>query len=421
MSARASSNRYRSGLAALAIAGVAIGALLLAGPLEAGSSTLPAGNLVQNPGGEADVGANDSNTTVAPQGWVTTGTFSAVRYGAPDFLTTAFAAQIGGGSNFLSGGRNAPVSTATQVIDVSGSTTEIDAGGVQAKLSAYLGGYTSQKDAGMADAVFLSATDAQLGSVRVGPVGPTDRQGKTTLLVRSATGDVPKGTTKIKVVLTSTRADGTYNDGYFDNIALELGHRPAAREANAHRRLLGQGAGRDASADRPNQGHVGGVPRQRQGDRSRHQGAVRAALQGIRAPGTAEGDRSCPSRRKSHSDHQDGPAMLTGTDSRCTSPTRRTVAGNPGPRRATDEERQRWRRLISPLGCATAALGANRRPRTPRRPRLGEPVRPSRGLAWSFPEFGKKGNQWKLSARGVPCQFAHRRGRRSSSARPVLG
>ena len=28
------------------------------------------------------------------------------------------------------------------------------------------------------------------------------------------------------------------------------------------------------------------------------------------------------------------------------------------------------------------------------------------GPAWSFPEFGKKGNQWKVSARGVPCQFA---------------
>jgi hypothetical protein len=226
MRARASLNGCRSTIAALTIAGATIGALLVAGPLEAKSSTLPVGNLVQNPGGEADQGANDSYTTVAPQGWVTTGTFSAVRYGAPDFLTTAFAGQIGGGNNFLSGGRNAPLSTATQVIDVSGATAEIDAGGVQAKLSAYLGGYTSQKDAGMVDAVFLTTTDSQLGSVRVGPVAPADRQGKTTLVMRSATAAVPKGTTKIKVVLTSTRADGTYNDGYLDNISLELGTAP---------------------------------------------------------------------------------------------------------------------------------------------------------------------------------------------------
>jgi hypothetical protein len=122
----------------------------------------------------------------------------------------------------MSGGRNAPLSTATQIIDVSGAATEIDAGGVQAKLSAYLGGYTSQKDAAMVDAVLLSATDAPLGTVRVGPVTPVDRQSKTTLVPRSATTAVPKGTTKIRVVLTSTRADGTYNDGYMDNISLEL-------------------------------------------------------------------------------------------------------------------------------------------------------------------------------------------------------
>ena len=195
----------------------------MAGPLQAKSSALPAGNLVQNPGGEADVGAKDANTTVAPQGWSTTGTFSAVQYGAPDFLTTAFSAQIGGGNNFMSGGRNAPLSTATQTIDVSTAAPDIDAGGVQAKLSGYLGGYTSQKDSAMVDVTFLSATDAALGSLRIGPVTPADRQSKTTLVSRAATAAVPKGTTKIKVVLTSTRADGTYNDGYMDNISLTLG------------------------------------------------------------------------------------------------------------------------------------------------------------------------------------------------------
>ena len=218
--------RHRSSVATVMIVAATCGALLLAGPLNARSSTLPAGNLVQNPGGEADQGANNSSTVVPPQGWVTTGTFSVVKYGAPDFLTTAFAAQIGGGSNFLSGGRNAPVSTATQTIDVSGAAAEIEAGGVQAKLSAYLGGYTSQKDAGMVVATFLNAGDAPLGTVKVGPVTPADRQSKTTLVLREATASVPQGTTKITVVLTSTRSDGTYNDGYFDNISLVLGGTP---------------------------------------------------------------------------------------------------------------------------------------------------------------------------------------------------
>ena len=223
MSTRARLTGRRSSVAVLAIAAVTVCALLVAGPLQAQPSALPAGNLIQNPGGEADPTANDSNTVIPPQGWTTTGTFTSIRYGAPDFLTTAFAAQIGGGTNFFSGGRNAPLSTATQTIDVSAAAPDIDAGGVQAKLSAYLGGYLSQKDAGMVDATFLSATDTALGTVRVGPVTPADRQSKTTMVLRSATAAVPKGTTKIKVVLTSTRADGTYNDGYMDNISLELG------------------------------------------------------------------------------------------------------------------------------------------------------------------------------------------------------
>jgi hypothetical protein len=202
----------------------ALGALLAAGPLGARPVALPAGNLVQNPGGESDVGAATSNSTVTPQGWSTTGTFSAVQYGLSDFfgLDAAFSATIGGGKNFFTGGRNAGVSTATQTIDVSVAATEIDAGGVQAKLSAFLGGYASQPDAAMAEAVFLGATDAQLGTARVGPVTPADRNSKTTLLPRSANAAVPAGTRKIKIVLTATRGDGTYNDGYFDNIALEL-------------------------------------------------------------------------------------------------------------------------------------------------------------------------------------------------------
>ncbi len=219
---RARLNGHRSSIGAVAIAAATVGALLVAGPLQARSSALPTGNLVQNPGGEADQPPTDTNAVVPPQGWTTTGTFTSIRYGSPDFLTTAFAAQIGGGNNLFTGGKNAPLSTATQLIDVSAAAADIDAGGVQAKLSAYLGGYASQKDAAMVDATFLSATDASLGSLRIGPVTPADRNFKNTLLPRAGTAEVPKGATKIKVVLTSTRADGTYNDGYMDNISLEL-------------------------------------------------------------------------------------------------------------------------------------------------------------------------------------------------------
>ena len=212
-----------SGAGVLAVAAAAaIGALLGAGPLQARSSALPSGNLVQNPGAEADVAANNASKIVTPTGWSTTGSFTSVQYDTPDFHLNGVSATIGGGKNFFAGGPNAALSTATQTIDVSGATTEIDAGGVQAKLSAFLGGYASQPDLPTMDAVFLDATGIQLGTARLGPVTAADRQSKTTLLSRSGAAAVPKGTRTIKVVLTATRGDGSYDDGYFDNISLEL-------------------------------------------------------------------------------------------------------------------------------------------------------------------------------------------------------
>lgn len=64
-------------------------------------------------------------------------------YGAlGDRPDKAFAASIGGGANFFSGGPGgipAPP-TASQAIDVSDAAVEIDAGGVAATLKAFIGG-----------------------------------------------------------------------------------------------------------------------------------------------------------------------------------------------------------------------------------------------------------------------------------------
>jgi hypothetical protein len=58
--------------------------------------------------------------------------------------------------------------------------------------------------------------------VQLGPVTADDRNGLTSLLLRSQNGPVPPGTRQIHVVLTMTRLDGDYNDGYADNISLSL-------------------------------------------------------------------------------------------------------------------------------------------------------------------------------------------------------
>jgi hypothetical protein len=214
----ASQTRFGVGL----LAAAAIGALLVAGPLSARTGTVPAGNLVKNPGAEEGPGSPNSTQAPAIPGWTTTPSFTAVKYGASSFPTTALSAQIGGGQNFFAGGPNNARSTATQTVDVAGAAAEIDGGKVQALLSALIGGFESQEDNGIVEAFFLKADGSQLGSVKIGPVTAADRGSKTTLLPRSATGAVPAGTRSIRVIVTATRASGSYNDAYLDNLDLEL-------------------------------------------------------------------------------------------------------------------------------------------------------------------------------------------------------
>ncbi|MGZ8793556.1 MAG: hypothetical protein ACXW0F_02725 [Gaiellaceae bacterium] len=215
-------SRTSLGVGLLAVAIATIGALLVAGPLSARSGTVPAGNLVKNPGAEEGPGSPDSTQHPAVPGWTTTPSFTAVKYGTSGFPTTALGAQIGGGQNIFAGGPNNPRSSATQTVDVAGAAAEIDGGQVQAPLSALIGGFESQEDNGIVEAFFLNAAGGQLGSVKIGPVTAADRGGKTTLLPRSATGLVPAGTRSIRVVVTATRVSGSYNDGYLDNVDLEL-------------------------------------------------------------------------------------------------------------------------------------------------------------------------------------------------------
>ena len=215
----------------LALTTAATAALFAAGALSAGPGAIPAGNLVQTPGFEAGPGRADDLTT-PPAGWQSGGTPSVwvyvpgVGYERPE---TAVSTRIGGGANFLSGGVGAAgtpgtiTKTASQSIDVAGASVEIDAGLVAASLSAYLGGYTSSEDTARVDARFLGAGAALLGSVRVGPVTRDQRARQTTLLKRSASAAVPKGTRSIAVVVTMYAPETASKvHAYADNVSLEL-------------------------------------------------------------------------------------------------------------------------------------------------------------------------------------------------------
>jgi hypothetical protein len=194
--------------------------LLAAAPAAA---TVPAGNLLTNPGAEAGPGSPDSSTLFAPPTWVVTGELTAVQYGAPAFLTVDDGNRVGGGTNFFAGG-NAEQSEGAQSIDVSGAAAEIDAGTLQVTLSALLGGYASQSDHATVSASFVSGSAQPVGSpLELQTVTAADRKSVTTLLPRTATGTVPVGTRGIIVTIAATRGEGSYNDGYVDNVSLSLG------------------------------------------------------------------------------------------------------------------------------------------------------------------------------------------------------
>ncbi|HEX5899502.1 MAG TPA: hypothetical protein VFY32_08890 [Solirubrobacteraceae bacterium] len=203
------------------VAGLAAAALLAAAPAGA---VVPGGNLLVNPGAEAGAGAPDAAQQLPLPGWTVESTFTAVQYGAPGFLTAADSTALGGGVNFFAGGPGGALSAATQVIDMSGAATEIDAGKVTATLSALLGGYATQTDNATVSATFLNAGGAPVGAIRLVTVNPGDRNSVTALVARSSSAPVPAGTRQISVRIDAVRNEGSYNDGYIDNVSLVLGN-----------------------------------------------------------------------------------------------------------------------------------------------------------------------------------------------------
>ena len=217
--------------AALCAAGAVLctGSAALARPSRDANAHIPSqapANLLVNPGAEDAEGAADTTTQVPIPGWETTSTMTAMQYGTDTFPTAADAARIGGGGNFFAGGPGGARSTATQLVDVSASAAAIDAGRLAATLSAWLGGWSGQNDAIAIAAVYRSDAGESLGRTTIGPVLAADRGGVTGFRQRSATDVVPARTRSIQVVVTATRTEGTYNDGYADNLVLALGPAP---------------------------------------------------------------------------------------------------------------------------------------------------------------------------------------------------
>jgi hypothetical protein len=200
---------------------IAVCALAVLGAL--GGAPALAANVVQNGGAEDGPGGTTNDGVLAIPGWTLAGKMSPLAYGCSGCATTAEAARIGGGLNYFSGGGYVSESTATQEIVLDAVTVAaVDAQTREAVLSAQLGSY-SDGDTPRITASFLGAGGALLGSVRVELVNPREPAHPTnTFVPREAAARVPPGTRTILVEIRSSRTNGDSNDGYADNVSLDL-------------------------------------------------------------------------------------------------------------------------------------------------------------------------------------------------------
>ena len=177
-------------------------------------------NLVVN-GDAESVPAANTTVTLFP-GWATDGNVSILGYnssgGWPSFTDPG---PENRGNNFFYGG-SVGTSAASQEIDISFASNDIDAGNARFDVSAWIGGYSSQGDMAVVRVAFYGAGSQLLGTSTIGPVLYTDRASMTGLLYRAASGIVPANARRATISMEFTRIDGSANDGYLDNVSFML-------------------------------------------------------------------------------------------------------------------------------------------------------------------------------------------------------
>lgn len=186
------------------------------------AATVYGSNLIINGNAESGPGSVGGYDLEPIPSWTISGNFTVVQYGAPGFPSLTIPDPTQSGINFFAGGPNNASSSISQRIDISDIATSVDTGSVGFIHSGYFGGFSSQGDNAALTANFISTNGTLLSSLSVGNVSNTERQNTTAMLFRSEQGYLPVGTRSIELLLTSNRFQGSYNDGYADNLSFAL-------------------------------------------------------------------------------------------------------------------------------------------------------------------------------------------------------
>lgn len=181
-------------------------------------------NLVANGNAETDTTAvGDGSADQDVSGWNNeTGAFTVVRYDAPGGYPTSTGPGPSNRGTFFFAGGNSAASSASQIIDLSACSSQIDSGGQQFNLSGFLGGFGTQDDNVRAALTFRNAANNSIGTSSIGPVSAAERNNVTGLIPKTSTGAVPAGTRTVTIELQMTRVSGASNDAYADNLSFIL-------------------------------------------------------------------------------------------------------------------------------------------------------------------------------------------------------
>jgi hypothetical protein len=207
------------------LGGCAVAAASPAGAAAARHAVPSSGNIMVNAGAEHTGRRPTANGDKVPvTGWTVAKRykFTAVRYGTSGFPTRTSPGPKARGRNFFAGGITGTHSVATQTESLAKWRPWIKNGHARFALAAWLGGFETQNDNTTLTVTWQTKTGKALGSASIGPVRSNARRGVTGLLRRKTSGRVPRGAVKALVRLSMKRTDGTYNDGYADNLSLVL-------------------------------------------------------------------------------------------------------------------------------------------------------------------------------------------------------
>ncbi|HEY1737147.1 MAG TPA: phosphoesterase [Acidimicrobiia bacterium] len=205
------------------VCSTAIGATMFVGGVPAHAAASP--NLIKNPGAEAGPGGTGSTVNVPNWTRSTGKTLTAVKYGTSGgFPTTSSPGPSTRGKNFFAGGSDTkPTEIATQTISLATYAAKIKGGKVTATAAGWFGGFSSQTDNASLVVQFRNSSGVVVATITAGPVTAAQRKSVTGMLQRTVTKAVPKTATTALVQLELKRLDGSYNDGYADNLSLTLG------------------------------------------------------------------------------------------------------------------------------------------------------------------------------------------------------